>query len=66
MRRLLIRHKGIVSLLVLFLWCSVGSHVYGTEGKIVFTSNPDGEEAIYIMDGDGGNPFKLTEGSNPS
>ena len=66
MKRFLMFQNGSVSLLVLFLWCSVGSRVYGAEGKIVFTSNRDGEEAIYIMDGDGGSRYELTEGSNPT
>ena len=66
MRRFLMCQNGSVSMLFIFLWCSVGSSIYGVEGKIAFTSNRDGEEAIYIMDADGGNPFELTEGSNPS
>ncbi|MDE0043221.1 MAG: hypothetical protein OXT74_14375 [Candidatus Poribacteria bacterium] len=66
MKRILILRKDSVSLLVLFLWCSVGSHTYAAEGKTAFISNRDGEEAIYIMDGDGGNPYKLTKGSYPA
>ena len=66
MRRYLKFQKSRASLLVLFLWCSVGVQVYGIEGKIAFTSNRDGERAIYIMDGDGTNPFKLTEGGMPA
>ncbi len=66
MRRYLKYQKSRASLLVLFLWCSVGVQVYGIEGKIAFTSNRDGERAIYIMDGDGTNPFKLTEGGMPA
>ena len=58
--------KRRVSLLALFLLISVEYQVYGTEGKIAFTSNRDGEWAIYIMDGDGGNPFKLTDGGTPA
>ena len=39
--------------------------VLAAEGRIAFTSNRDGgTEAIYIMDADGGNPFKITEGTN--
>ena len=66
MRRYLKFQKSRASLLVLFLWCSIGVQVYGIEGKIAFTSNRDGERAIYIMDGDGTNPFKLTEGGMPA
>ena len=40
--------------------------VLAAEGKIAFTSYRDGEGGIYIMDGDGGNPYKLTEGSLPA
>ncbi len=58
--------KRRFSLLSLFLLISVEYQVYGTEGKIAFTSNRDGEWAIYIMDGDGGNPFKLTDGGTPA
>ena len=38
------------------------------EGRIAFTSQRDGDEerAVYIMDPDGGNPSKLTEGSMPA
>lgn len=66
MRRILISRHGGVLLLVLFLWIVVGGHAYAVEGKIAFTSNRDGEWAIYIMDGDGGNSYRLTEGTNPS
>ena len=40
--------------------------VQAMEGKIAFTSDRDGEGAIYIMDANGGNPSKLTEGSMPA
>ena len=42
--------------------------VLADEGRIAFTSQRDGDEewAIYIMDADGGNPSKLTEGRTPA
>ena len=64
MRQFLIH--GNFSLPVLFLLVAAGSQVYGAEGKIAFTSNRDGDWAIYIMDGNGGNPSKLTEGGSPA
>ena len=64
MRKFLIH--GNFSLLVLFLLVAAGSHVYGTEGKIAFTSIRDGSSAIYTMGPDGENPSKLTEGSMPA
>ena len=66
MRRILISRHGGVFLLVLFLWVVVGGHAYAAEGKIAFTSNRDGERAIYIMDNDGGNSYRLTEGGMPA
>ncbi len=42
--------------------------VLADEGRIAFTSQRDGDEewAVYIMDPDGGNPSKLTEGRTPA
>ncbi len=34
--------------------------VWSANGKIVFTSSRDGNEEIYVMDADGGNPTRLT------
>ena len=39
---------------------------FADAGKIAFTSNRDGEWAIYIMDGDGAGRFELTEGTDPT
>ncbi len=68
MIRFLYRWNGRVSPLILVLCCLVGSHAYAADGRIAFASERDGDEgrAIYIMDPDGGNPTKLTEGSMPS
>lgn len=66
MRRILSSRRRCVFLLGLFLWIAAGRGVNGADGKIAFTSSHDGKEAIYIMDGDGGNPYKLTEGSYPA
>ena len=66
MRRILSSRRRCVFLLGLFLWIAAGRVVNGAEGKIAFTSIRDGEEAIYIMDGDGANPYKLAEGSYPA
>lgn len=68
MKQFLILRKGSVSLLVLFLWIVVGGHAYAADGRIAFSSQRDGDEewSIYIMDPDGGNPSKLTEGSKPA
>ena len=69
-RKPLEREQSIVKLcqilIVVFLLALSADVILAVEGKIAFTSNRDGEGAIYIMDGDGGNPFKLTEGTNPS
>ena len=69
-RKPLEREQSIVKLcqilIVVFLLALSADFILAVEGKIAFTSNRDGEGAIYIMDGDGGNPFKLTEGTNPS
>ena len=58
--------KSCQILIVVFLLAQSADLVLAVEGKIAFTSIRDGEGAIYIMDGDGGNPFRLTEGTNPS
>ena len=58
--------SGWVLLLILALLTAAGSHAYAAEGKIAFTSNRDGERAIYVMDGDGANPYRLTEGGLPT
>ena len=58
--------KSCQILIVVFLLAQSADLVLAVEGKIAFTSNRDGESTIYIMDGDGGNPFRLTEGTNPS
>ena len=55
----------LFSLVVCLVVVSLDS-VFADEGKIAFTSNRDGDWAIYLMDGDGGNPFKLTEGGTPA
>ena len=64
------RHRPYVRfclfLIGVCLLATLADLALAVEGKIAFTSSPDGEEAIYIIDADGGNPFKLTEGSNPS
>ena len=64
------RHRPYVRfclfLIVVCLLATLADLALAVEGKIAFTSNRDGEEAIYIMDGDGGNPYKLTEGSYPA
>ncbi|MDE0300993.1 MAG: hypothetical protein OXN17_20355 [Candidatus Poribacteria bacterium] len=66
MRRFRIFQNSRGLLLILLLFISVVRHAYGVEGKIAFTSNRDGERAIYLMDGDGQNPIKLTEGNMPA
>ena len=71
MKCTLLKRQRFLAKLCLFLIvvCVLAPSVdfaFAAEGKIAFTSYRDGETAIYIMDGDGGNPFKLTEGSNPS
>ncbi|MDE0300616.1 MAG: DPP IV N-terminal domain-containing protein [Candidatus Poribacteria bacterium] len=41
-------------------------NAFSEGGKIAFTSNRDGKQAIYIMNSDGGNPVRLSSGSHPS
>ena len=53
-------------LIVLYLIAVSTDIVLAVEGKIAFTSNRDGDWAIYVMEGDGENPSKLTEGSMPT
>jgi len=53
-------------LIGLLLLTATLNSVQAIEGKIAFTSNRDGEWAIYIMDGDGENPHKLAIGSCPT
>ena len=53
-------------LVVVCLLALLADSVLAAEGRIAFTSNRGGAEAIYIMDADGGNPLKITEGTNPS
>ncbi len=55
-----------LSSLVLCLAVVSVASVVADEGRIAFTSNRDGEWAIYIMDGDGENPHKLAIGSCPT
>ena len=71
MKCTLLKRQRFLAKLCLFLIvvCVLAPSVdfaFAAEGKIAFTSYRDGETAIYIMDGDGGNPFRLTEGTNPS
>ena len=35
--------------------------IFPSKGKIVFVSNRDGDEQIYVMDADGSNAIKLTD-----
>ncbi len=60
--------KLYLFLIVVFLLPISAESVFADEGKIAFVSNrgEDGDWAIYIMDSDGGNPFKLTEGGTPA
>ena len=60
--------KLYLFLIVVFLLPISAESVFADEGRIAFVSNrgEDGDWAIYIMDGDGGNPFKLTEGGTPA
>ena len=53
-------------LVVMCLFAASVSSAMAVDGEIAFTSNRDGEWAIYIMDGDGGNPYKLTDGGTPA
>ena len=55
-----------VLLILVCLLAISADFVHADNGKIAFTSNRDGEWAIYIMDGDGGNPYKLTDGGLPA
>jgi len=52
--------KSCQVLMVIILIALSADFVLAVEGRIAFTSKRDGEGAIYIMDGDGGNPFRLT------
>ena len=58
--------KLCVFLFVVCLLVASSEFVLAAEGRIAFTSIHDGEEAIYIMDGDGGNPYRLAEGACPA
>ena len=58
--------KLCVILIALCMLAVSADSIFSSQGKIAFTSNRDGEAGIYIMDADGGNPFRLTEGTNPS
>ncbi len=55
-------------LIVVCLFAVSADFALAVEGKIAFSSIRDGDEdwAIYIMDADGRNPYKLTEGRWPS
>ena len=71
MRRKLLKERRSFAKLCLFLivvclFAVSASSVQTVDGKIAYTSKRDGETSIYIMDGDGGNPYKLSEGSCPA
>lgn len=66
LKRLLSFVKLCMFLIGLLLLTAALNPVQAIEGKIAFTSNWDGEWAIYIMDGDGGNPYRLTDGGSPA
>ena len=54
-------------LVCLILLCACGNDddeedpILPAKGKIVFVSNRDGDEQIYVMDSEGGNVMKLTD-----
>ena len=56
---------GLFLVLVCLLAASP-DFVHAVEGKIVFTSNRDGEKAVYVMDGEGGSQSKVAEGAYPA
>ena len=58
--------KSCQFLVVVCVFALSASIALADDGRIAFTLEKDGEEAIYVMDGDGGNPSKLTEGSYPA
>ena len=66
LKRLLSFVKLCMFLIGLLLLTATLNSVQAIEGKIAFTSDRDGEWDIYLMDGDGENPSKLTEGSMPA
>ena len=54
--------QRFVFLLLLFLLSAVlGGQATALNGKIVFETNRDGNDEIYVMDADGGNPLNLTQ-----
>ena len=58
--------KLCVFLIALCMLAVSADFVLAVEGKIAFTSRQDGVSTIYIMDADGGNRYKLTEGGEPA
>ncbi|MDE0043220.1 MAG: DPP IV N-terminal domain-containing protein [Candidatus Poribacteria bacterium] len=53
-------------LIVACLLAASADLALAVEGKIVFTSERDGEKAVYVMDGDGGGASKVAEGAYPA
>ena len=53
-------------LIVLCLFAASADLVRADRGKIAYNSYGDDETTIYIVDGDGGNPYELTEGYSPA
>ena len=68
--KLLMKQMRVVRFsLFLIVICLVAASVdlaLAVEGKIVFTSNRDGEKAVYVMDGEGGSQSKVAEGAYPA
>lgn len=58
--------KACQFLVVVCVLALSASIALAIDGRIAFTVERDGEEAIYVMDGDGENPSKLAEGSYPA
>ncbi|MDE0300992.1 MAG: hypothetical protein OXN17_20350 [Candidatus Poribacteria bacterium] len=69
-RETLVREQSIVNsrqvLILVFLLAQLADVAFAVEGKIAFTSNRAGEWAIYVMNGDGGNHYRLTDGGSPA
>lgn len=58
--------KFCLFLIAVYLLAPSADFVLAVKGRIAFTSNREGERAIYIMDGNGGNPSKVAEGGYPA
>ena len=58
--------QGVLILLITSTLVASAGYALGETGRIAFTSNRDGVQAIYIMNADGSAPRKLTNGSGAS